>query len=76
MFNLLDNNVTPLEITVLESNQRANEIIDILEDAINNGEDPNKVDIDYSDVLDDDLDMIKTTIEQYVMRKQHLTNFF
>lgn len=62
----------PFELSIVESNQRANEIIDILEAAIDEGIDPNTVDIDYSDVNENDAAMIVTEVERYAMQKGYL----
>lgn len=69
MFNFLDRKMTPFELSVLESNIKANKIIDYLKEAIDEGLDPNDVDIDYYGVLEEDLLMIKTEIEEYFIKK-------
>ena len=66
------NGFNPFELSIVESNQRANEIIDILEAAIDEGIDPNTVDIDYSDVNENDAAMIVTEVERYAMQKGYL----
>ena len=70
--NFADNQVNPFEIAILESNQKANEIIDYLKDCIDAGIDPNDVEINYTDVLEEDRAMIKTAIEDYIVKKQLL----
>ncbi len=65
--NFADNQLNAFEISIMESNRKANEIINILKKAINEGVDPNDVDIDYSDINDSDLAMIKTEVEEYAL---------
>lgn len=66
--NFADNQLNAFEISIMESNQRANEIIDTLEGAIDEGIDPNDVYIDYSDVNESDMAMIKAEVEAYALR--------
>ena len=66
--NFADNRLNAFELSIMVSNQRANEIIDTLEAAIDEGIDPNDVDIDYSDVNDSDMVMIKAEVEAYALR--------
>ena len=70
--NFADNRTNPFEIAILESNQRANEIIEYLKDCIDAGIDPNDVDVNYTHVLEEDRAMIKTAIEDYIIKKQML----
>ncbi len=58
---------TTLGMMVMESNMKANEIIDYIKDAIRAGIDPNTLDIDYSDVLSDDMIMIETEINAFLI---------
>ena len=66
--NFADGKLNAIEISIMASNQRANEIIDTLEGAIDEGIDPNDVYIDYSDVNSNDLAMIKAEVEAYALR--------
>ena len=70
--NFADSQVNSFEIAILESNQKANEIIDYLKDCIDAGIDPNDIEINYTDVLEEDRAMIKTAIEDYIVKKQLL----
>lgn len=66
--NFADNRLNAFELSIMVSNQRANEIIDTLEAAIDEGIDPNDVDIDYTDVNESDMIMIKAEVEAYALR--------
>lgn len=70
--NFADNRVHPFEIAILESNRKANEIIEYLKECIDAGIDPNDVEVDYTHILEEDRAMIKTSIEDYIVKKQIL----
>ena len=57
--------INGIEIAILSSYEKANDIIDYLKDAVDAGYNPNDVDIDYSDIEEVDLRRIKRTIEDY-----------
>ena len=54
-----------IEIAILSSYEKANDIIDYLKEAVDAGYNPNDIDIDYSDIEEVDLRRIKRTIEDY-----------
>jgi hypothetical protein len=57
--------INGIEIAILSSYEKANDIIDYLKEAVDAGYNPNDVDIDYSDIEEVDLRRIKRTIEDY-----------
>lgn len=56
-----------LGMMVMESNKRANEIIEYIKSEIDKGVDPNTLDIDYSDVMSDEMIMIEHEINSYLI---------
>ena len=56
-----------LGMMVMESNKKANEIIDYIKSEIDKGVDPNTLDIDYSDVMSDEMIMIEHEINSYLI---------
>lgn len=57
--------INGIEIAILSSYEKANDIIDYLKEAVDAGYNPNDIDIDYSDIEEVDLRRIKRTIEDY-----------
>lgn len=57
--------INGIEIVILSSYEKANDIINYLKEAVDAGYDPNDIDIDYSDIEEVDLRRIKRTIEDY-----------
>lgn len=70
--NFGDNRVHPFEIAILESNRRANEVIEYLKECIDAGIDPNDVEVNYTHILEEDRAMIKAAIEDYIVKKRLL----